>query len=207
MPTPNIEQFLEQHVELFLRNDLAELTRPDVKVGFPLLMAAFAGIELLGGLMADDGFSKRPAAGADYFAQYWANRLYPGRANTEEIGRRLYKLARHGIAHVFFPKGPIAVGRRLRVHLVTDAAGILYVDAAQLADDLIVSYDTQVKPASTAAGGAVNRVTMERQLAGMLSAYEADSLQYSLASLVPTAPTPVAATVTMSAAVSMAYKP
>ncbi len=114
----DLEAFLKHNVEGYLFSDLREMQR--IPIGYPLLMATFAGIELLGALLSTSQFDKEK--GSDYFTSYWTTWLYPNLNNTETIGRVLYKLVRHGIAHSFMLKGPIViVHSQPGIHLIKNS--------------------------------------------------------------------------------------
>ncbi|MCE9605703.1 MAG: hypothetical protein K8U03_12485 [Planctomycetia bacterium] len=149
----NVKTFLEHTVEGYLFKDLGQMKAMPMPMGYPFVMTAFAGIELLGSLLSEKKFD--PNSGNEYFVSYWFNCLYPSRthANSKEIGQHLYRLARHGIAHCYLLKGPVAiVHSQPDRHLKKDDLGVIYVDAIQLADDLMDSYFKMVKNISDAVG-------------------------------------------------------
>lgn len=124
-------------------------------VGYPLLMAAFAGIELLGTLLSQSRFDKNQ--GASYFRDAW-QRIYPD-PQKSRLADIIYTLGRHGLAHLYAPKGPITVHKgNPTLHLQT-TADTIDVDANQLADDLAKGYHGTIKPLlSTAAAAAEARL-------------------------------------------------
>lgn len=178
-----IDDFLNRNVDEYLIEDLRKLKRLKPAkgktaggAGYPLVMTALAGIELLGALASASTFNKN--AGSTYFSDYWKNFLYetdPTRAGLHEI---VYQLVRHGLAHVFVMKGDIVVvkGPKKRGskgtksaavhHLAFEPPKTLVLDAAQLADDLIDSYNTRFK-----AKLAVSRADMQNRLDEMEKAY------------------------------------
>jgi hypothetical protein len=128
---PDLNAFVEHNIEGYLFNDLRHMQQ--IPVGYPLLMATFAGIELLGALTSPATFN--PYRGSSCFQSYWTAHLYPRLKDTNRIGKVLYKLVRHGIAHGFVLKGPIGVTRdATHLHLTRNADGIIRVDAVRLAD-------------------------------------------------------------------------
>lgn len=123
-------------------------------VGYPLLMAAFAGIELLGTLLSKSPFSK--SQGASYFRDAWQH-IYPT-APCRDFADLIYLLGRHGLAHLYVPKGPITVYKgKSNVHLRTTGNAI-DIDANQLADDLVKGYYGTIKPILLADGNALARL-------------------------------------------------
>lgn len=159
-------------------------------VGYPLLMSAFAGIELLGALLSLSQFNKDE--GAQYFVSFWRDYLYPNDSCRAAAGETLYKLVRHGLAHVYVTKGDIWVFKHApAMHLVRQHDGAICVDAAQLAEDLEEAYESRVKPLIAAADG-ISSASMTMRLGEMEVAYRAQAapllqkLQLPLASRVIT---------------------
>jgi hypothetical protein len=152
MPAPLLSDFLAQHVERYHLEDIAAMSRTQPApvsgggaCGYPLIMTVCSGVELLGALSSPTPFNTR--SGSTYFLQYWRAHVYQGDPGREEAGEGLYQLARHGLAHAFVMKGSIHVIKRdAGSHLRLTAAGDLYVDSAQLADDFVSSYHHRFKP-------------------------------------------------------------
>jgi hypothetical protein len=166
---PDLNAFVEHNIEGYLFNDLRHMQQ--IPVGYPLLMATFAGIELLGALTSPATFN--PYRGSSYFQSYWTAHLYPRLKDTNRIGKVLYKLVRHGIAHGFVLKGPIGVTRdATHLHLTRNADGIIRVDAVRLADDFMTSFETSVRPLLTSSSSMVNASTMSARLHEIDAAYQ-----------------------------------
>jgi hypothetical protein len=194
----HLEHFLHHNVEGYLFHDLREMQR--VLVGYPLLMTTFAGIELLGALLSPSRFNKGVAW--RYFGSYWETYLYPEVKNTNKIGEVLYQLVRHGIAHNFVLKGPIAVIRwQPPNHLTRDPEGVIYVDAVELANDFIESFTTRVKALVASKAGEVNSVTMAARLEEMETEYGDQATKLLVTQVFPLA------TVATTAAVSHSIAP
>jgi len=113
MPAIAIDEFLTTYVEGFLLGDLRRLavigeeTRGTGALFYPALMTICSGMELLGAIDSDQPFSPRNK-GRHYFKRGWlltyGERLdLPG-----EVGSQYYECVRHGLAHLFLPKGKIA---------------------------------------------------------------------------------------------------
>lgn len=173
----DLATFLKHNVEGYLFNDLRALQGPPPPPGtqdpglcYPLLMTSFAGIELLGALLCEEPF--RRDAGNIYFRGYWIKYLYPLLPESEETACTLYQLVRHGIAHAYVLKGPIGVVRRQPAfHLKRDVSGLFYVDAVQLAEDFMKSYESNVLSILSTTTGAVNHATMTTRLGEIEAAY------------------------------------
>lgn len=139
----DIKEFLEHAVDNYLVGDLNRLKAG--RIGYPLMMTAFAGIELLGALLSEDRFEA--FEGHKRFRWYWSQYLYGDIANSENVGNALYQLARHGIAHSFVLKGSVVVDFDVaKRHLKRSEDDLVYVNPRMLADDLIRSYEMRVKP-------------------------------------------------------------
>lgn len=194
----NLEAFLQHNVEGNLFRDLREMQR--VPIAYPLLMTTFAGIELLGALLSVSRF--KTGRGAIYFSSYWKTHLYPRLKNTEAIGNVFYQLVRHGIAHHFVLKGPMAVVRsEPTVHLTQDCDGNRLVDAVQLATDFMDSFTARVKPLVASTAGEVNSMTMAARLQEIETAFRAQAATQLVTSIFPSA------TVATTAAVSHSIAP
>lgn len=67
--------------------------------------------------------------------------------DSEAIGEAVYTLVRNGIAHQFFPNGPIGVmGPRPWEHLTINGLGLVLIDAHTLASDVLGAYSRVVRP-------------------------------------------------------------
>jgi len=184
----NLAKFLAKNIEGYLFNDLRSLigTPPlagqeDKGVGYPLVMTAFAGIELLGALLSKKTFDAHD--GDIYFKNYWTKYLYLSLPDTENIGVSLYRLVRHGIAHSYVLKGQIGVLRRQpSLHLKRNDGGLVCIDAVQLANDLIQSYDSIVPSIVALRTGTVNGITMSQRLNEMEDRYKTQASSRPLSS-------------------------
>ncbi|MFH1862216.1 MAG: hypothetical protein ABH878_05325 [bacterium] len=173
--------FLQHNVEGYLFEDLKTLKAASITpgktagaVGYPLVMTAFAGIELLGALVSTQEFN--PSHGAEYFTAYWSQYLYDTDPARKDAGNVLYKLVRHGLAHVFVTKGDIGVAKGAPSrHLMRDDDGCVWIDANQLAEDLMSSYCTRFKPLLTKASGPVNLKTIADRYKEMVNEYTAQA--------------------------------
>ncbi|WP_297470923.1 hypothetical protein [Acidithiobacillus sp.] len=177
----DLNDFLQQTVAGYLFNDLrtmqvAELPPGQTSgaLGYPLLMSTFAGIELLGGLLFARRFNAHQ--GEQHFTHFWVYHLYPSDPVKRAAGVTLYKLVRHGLAHVYATKGKFIVekneGRR-HLQLLPSEDGrdqIYYIDAGQLASDLITSYRRSVEGASEE-----DKRRMQENLNGMATIYQSQS--------------------------------
>jgi hypothetical protein len=189
----DLNGFLQKNVEGYLFEDLRTMkaaspapSKQEGAVGYPLLMSAFAGIELLGALLSPTEFDKDN--GSHYFSSFWKDYLYSGDPCRAAAGNTLYKLARHGLAHVYVTKGDISVCKGdPTMHLVRALDGSICVDAAQLADDLEHCYNSKVKPLVTGSG-AINGASMSMRLGEMEAAYRAQAAQLLVALQLPSAP-------------------
>jgi len=178
----DLNAFLQRTVEGYLFEDLRTMKAASLPpgkeagaVGYPLLMSAFAGIELLGALLSLSQFNKDK--GAEYFVSFWRDYLYPTDSCRAAAGETLYKLVRHGLAHVYVTKGDIWVFKHApEMHLVRRHDGAICVDAARLADDLEESYESRVKPLIAASDG-ISGVSMTMRLGEMEVAYRAQAAQ------------------------------
>lgn len=169
-----LDDFLSHNIEGYLFKDLRMMERDDPDgngVGYPLLMSACAGIELLGALLSSTRFDTWNH-GHVYFGEYWRDVLYASPSPHSSYGAPVYQLVRHGIAHAFFPKGEIGVLRNdSSRHFGRDSNGLLLIDAVQLARDLVTSYENRVKPHLAAATPNAVRTNMEAQLTEMERVY------------------------------------
>jgi hypothetical protein len=181
----DLDHFLKHSVEGYLFEDIETLKRAERLpektkggVGYPLLLTAFAGIELLGALVSKETFHKR--GGETYFTSFWREYLYPDEPRAS-VGTAIYKLARHGLAHVFVVKGDLVVVKNEpKEHLVRVVeTGGLVINAVQLADDLIDAYQSKVKPLLDVDQGEINRETMSKRLDDMEKAYRSDAEFFS----------------------------
>jgi hypothetical protein len=171
----NIDEFLERNVEGYLFADLRSMKGINLPkdahaggCGYPLLMATFAGIELLGGLLTLQPFDR--GRGRDYFKGGWLC-IYPS-APRAGLAEQVYKHARHGLAHTYVPKRNLTVHRGPGSHLERDAS-TFYINAVQFADDLMSAYDSDFKPMLGRAEPP-NRATIQARLGEMVVAYETE---------------------------------
>jgi hypothetical protein len=168
-----LEQYLALMVEKYLFGDLKLMQQH--AIGFPPLMASFAGIELLGGLMSPTKFETGSKFGRTYFVEYWSTVLYPKSdarfPKSDDVAHQVYTLVRNGLAHCFLPKGPIGVGEvEPGNHLKRDAAtDWLIIDPKQLSADFMDSYYSRFSP-QLAQPGRVAEI--RKRFQDMVTAYD-----------------------------------
>ncbi|MHB1608424.1 MAG: hypothetical protein ACYCXX_07260 [Acidiferrobacter thiooxydans] len=169
----DLDDFLKQNVNGYLFADLEAMKAITLKpgevvgaVGYPLLMATFAGIELLGTLVSTSPFSDKD--GRRYFSSFWTEYLYKD-APQRDMGEPVYELARHGLMHLYAVKCNITVTKgEPDKHLRQDKSNnVIYIDSVQLADDLMSSYTNHVRPLLTKTDGS----TMAQRLTEMRKWY------------------------------------
>jgi hypothetical protein len=165
-----LDQFIENDVRGNLLRDLTALQY--VEVTFPVLMTACAGVELLGGLLAESEF-KPYRKGAAYFSSYWSRYLYP-RAEQSALSGIIYELVRNGLAHGFVLKGAFAIGRRQPQRHLTRSGGVLFVDVVQLASDVVESFHRDFEP--LLAIGNSKRATIYQRYGEMRACYQEQAL-------------------------------
>ena len=106
--------------------------------GYPMVQATLAGVELLGGLTLPGRKDFDPNSGQEYFIAYWQEWLY-STGKKRDLGAAIYKLARHGLAHVFLAKPGIAVLKDAQNgkarHLTLSPERELQIDALTLSHD------------------------------------------------------------------------
>jgi len=145
-----LSNFLEKYVEGYLFEDLRTMKNAQPAqgkdagaLGYPILMTAFAGIELFGALLSTTKFE--PYHGGEYFKAFWTKHLYPIEPRRA-AGEPLYQLIRNGLAHLFITKGDNLVFKNApQSHLVRTPDGLICIDATQLADDLERCYKSKAK--------------------------------------------------------------
>ena len=187
----DLNTFLQKNVEGYLFEDLQTMKAATLApgkqagaIGYPLLMSTFAGIELLGALLSDSPFDKNE--GRQYFKDFWRNHLYSTDPYRAAAGDAFYQLARHGLAHAYVTKGDIVVFKHdPAMHLVRAPDGSIYIDAAQLADDLEHCYKAQVKPAASKRSRGAS---MKARLREMQAAYRSQADKYLPLLKLPPAP-------------------
>lgn len=174
-----IEDFVTRYLDGYLFSDLTTMraARPamgdDGHLGYPMLLACAAGIEVLGILVATTPFkAHKPAKN---FLRYWEQHLYTGGPRLA-VGEAVYELVRHGIAHNFATKVAFAVSKSGKNHLTT-AGETTTIDVLALADDLWLSFDRRIRPivcGSPAFG--ISAATMQDRL----NEIEADNVDWYL---------------------------
>ena len=150
----DIEPFLERYVEGYLFEDLrtmAKIRLPEGKaagaVGYPMVMTALAGVELLGTLTSASTFNHNQ--GRDRFREFWTEFLYHDAPEKSVVGDAVYTLIRNGLAHTFMAKPTIEVSKGYDgMHLRPPNPGVaMRLDALKLHEDLERAYFKGVKPA------------------------------------------------------------
>jgi hypothetical protein len=150
-----LDQYLERFVEGYLFEDLrsmaaVKLTPPKDYggVGYPMVTATLAGIELLGVLTSNTEF--KGWRGDKRFRDYWQHFLYPLRPDRQPIANAIYDLVRNGIVHTYTTKPTFVVTKghdgRHMCWGRTDDGPAFWIDALTFAEESIESYDQRVKP-------------------------------------------------------------
>jgi hypothetical protein len=200
----DLGEYLERMIDGYLLGDLDRMK--GLQLGFPPLMASFAGIEFLGGLIDADPFAR---LGERYFINYWTTHLYPTHTSAADEAAAIYKLVRNGIAHCFVPKGLVGVGEMHGNHLKREpSSDWLIVDPVELAADFKKSYHESFKPLLADAGKVV---WLTSQLDRMHDQYNKEFTNLNVKNLFPVATNVVASTaepqVTTKAPVSSSQGP
>jgi hypothetical protein len=151
--TMEIEWFLERYVEGYLFQDLRRMAEIELRdgeeygaVGYPMVLTALAGVELLGALTSSVAFD--PFAGKARFREFWSDYLYPDASDRRQLADAVYTLVRHGLAHSAMTKPTIWVTKGAPIlHLRRPRADVAFViDATSIATDLENAYWQRVKP-------------------------------------------------------------
>jgi hypothetical protein len=185
----DLDVFIQQNVEGYLLEDLKTLKEAPLPpgkragaVGYPLLMTAFAGIELFGALLSPHRFNTNH--GRKYFCNFWKDHLYKNDPSRAAAGEVLYSLVRHGLAHVYVTKGEILVVKNApALHLTIAVDRSLYVDAAQLADDMERWYTSKIKSVLKH-----NRTSIQARLDEIVNAYSEEAAPLLKGLQLPSAP-------------------
>jgi hypothetical protein len=186
----DLNAFLDKFVEGYLFGDLETMKNATPlgngtgAVGYPLLVSTFSGIELLGALVSTTKFN--PYNGSNYFNDFWENYLYAHDPIRGKVGRYIYVLARHGLAHSFVMKGDITIVKNMYEPHLVKVGSTVYINTCSLAIDLKYAYDNKFKILTSATTGAVNGLTIKDRLDEMESEYISQSSQpmnYLLANL------------------------
>lgn len=164
--------FLKHNVEDYLFGDIATMIAAAPLAGrefgalhYPLVASCFAGIELLGGLLTAEQFDRD--LGRQYFAEFWGQQLY---REQPDVGPALYRLVRHGLAHVYLTKGDFRISKGLQgMHLTRDASGAVWVDGAQLGRDLEHAYTRTIR--AELGTGSTREASMRKRFAEMVGQY------------------------------------
>lgn len=180
-----LDTFLLQFVEGYLFHDLESMEKiqlppgqHDGAAGYPMLISALAGMELLGYLLMTDEDDFDNYGGDKYFLNYWNNFFVPEEQGYEGLGEIFRNLVRHALAHTALTKHGIIVtkgtGKKISINA---SARELYVDASYFCHDFINSYNRFVRPIVE---GIVTEATttadrMQRKLNTMEIAYETKS--------------------------------
>ena len=99
---------------------------------YPLALTLMASIELSGALLDDAAYDR--GKNEHYFSAYW-QRMFSGRNVARDAGA-VYNLLRHGLAHLYLPKGDVGVVRDASaVVLVLDKEGRRAVNVDALGAD------------------------------------------------------------------------
>ena len=203
----DLEAFLLRNVEDYLFGDLKRITAigtpNSAGVGYPVVMTAFSGIELFGSLRSTTTFD--PDEGRKRFVEFWTQYLYPTVPSSEDLGHALYTLVRNGIAHAFIPQGPIGIAAKTpSVHLQFDPQGRFVINAEQLAEDLMVSYNAAIKSHLTPAGTGIVETNMAMRLREILASPRSANAKSALRKVGTSAPAAAQSYISQSAATSSA---
>lgn len=151
----DLDEYLNRFIEGYLFQDLksmASIKLPEGSeygaVGYPMVMTALSGIEMLGSLTSraplDDGKGS--------FGHFWKVYMYPGHQGRARLHEFVYQFVRNGIAHSFITKPMVVVTKhRDENHLTQDGDGVVRVDALHLADELEHAYRERLRPTITGA--------------------------------------------------------
>jgi hypothetical protein len=151
-----LKTFLKRNVEGYLFGDLRSMAVIKLSkgqryggVGYPMVMTALAGVELLGTLTSAKPFHRMK--GDQRFRDFWIEYLYP--QSNAETANLIYDWLRNGLAHHYMAKPTVVVTKcNHKWHLRRTTTGKnFYVDALTLAEDLERTYVRTVKPKITGA--------------------------------------------------------
>lgn len=176
----DLDNFLMRAVEGYIFEDMKTMKaatlgdgRSAGALGYPLIMATFAGIELLGVLVSDKEFTGQ--SDQKDFCRFWEQYLYSENAARKDVGQPLYLLLRNGLAHGHVARGGIEVTKGAPdEHLLYDEnEQTVYIDACQLADDFMECYGRKIKRLLEvdAASEGPSRATMNKRLEEMTYRY------------------------------------
>jgi hypothetical protein len=152
-----LEEFFEKIIDGYLFLDLASMAEDTDNnggrgggVGYPMLQTIMSGIELLGAIISKN--YKANSSGEGYYSRYWIQVLSKYKPEYK-IHRDLFReLIRHGIAHIYLPKGPIAVTKeRYSSHLSLDhlrgiEKPVFIIDVLTFYEDFKKSYENFIRP-------------------------------------------------------------
>ena len=101
-----LDDYLEQFIEGYLLEDLRSMASitlpPDQRygaVGYPMVMTALSGIEVLGALTSRTKCSGEN--GADRFGAFWREYVYVEKPAFQRLHALVYQMVRHGLAHAY----------------------------------------------------------------------------------------------------------
>jgi len=181
----DVDEFIERFVDGYLFEDLksmAKIKLPEGKkygaVGYPMVATIFAGMEMLGGLLMPPSETFDRNKGGDYFLNYWNEYFVAEYPHYRNLGKLLYELVRHGVAHTFIAKhGTITkFSGRTQSILVDKQKSEVDIDPALFAEEFEKSYEEKVKPLlDPSSTGPVNRKTFEKKVNEMAASYSKSS--------------------------------
>ena len=76
-------------------------------VGYPMVMTAVSGIEVLGVLTSGASYNKDN--GAARFGEFWRSYLYVHKRGLQRLDSVVYEFVRHGLAHSFMTQSKVSV--------------------------------------------------------------------------------------------------
>lgn len=156
----DLEEFFEKIIEGYLLRDLAGMANIKASdergggVGYPMLQTIMSGIELLGALISKDSY-KSKYGGDQYHKNFWDNVLSKYQPRYKVYNDFFRRLIRHGVAHIFITKGPIAITKENRPsHLYKEQIIIpgrflfdgYIVDVLTFYEDFKSSYEKYIRP-------------------------------------------------------------
>ncbi len=178
-----IKDFLTHSVEGYLFKDLKNMGQiqpppPEDKgaAGYPMLMSALAGMELLGYLLMpnDDLFDGTGQSDNAYFSNYWNHYFAAEEPKYKGLSETFRSLIRNGLAHTFLTKHGIVVTKGTNRKIIVNATQKeLHVDASVFCQELVDSYTRYVRPIvdGTATGAATTPERMQMKLDSVEAEY------------------------------------
>lgn len=131
----NWQSFFVNNIEGYLLSDLREMNSISVEgngnCGYPMLMTILSGIELLGGLVADDERWDRNK-GREYFYYYYRNYLMRQYPEYRAAEKEIYSLIRNKLAHTFLTAMKFEVAKNSEISPITKNGDFIRIDVGLL---------------------------------------------------------------------------